>query len=188
MSIRSVPTGVCAFLAALILTVSSPLAQSSARSNDSLDALVFEITPDRLSDLLVTTGYSIYGREPETWTIVSPGDQLLGLWLMGCVESGCDSIRIRGIWDLGDRPAAISAARFYEQTVPIAFVSLMRIEDALILTAGRDVVLTPGRTLRNLLYQFEVVDQMSVRITDMLIEEDPGISEYWRQIRETENE
>lgn len=180
--------GVCAAAAVAMVTCAGTLAQTPAPSDGRAASPIFDITPEQLSRLLNEAGYTIRARDAELWTVDTPTDQVLFLQLLGCGAGRCPAIRIRGIWELGDREVAIGAARLYEETEYLANVSVQRKAEETVLFVGRDVWLSSGRTPQNLLSQVDQVDEATAAVTNLLLEKDPGIVDYWRELREANDE
>ena len=175
-------------LAAIAASGTVAQAQSTDRLGGAIGPLIYSITPREMSDMLTDAGYSIVERGPNYLVALSLGDQLMLIQLFGCEFRDCEGVRVQTRWVLGERETAIEAARGYEHTVPIAYVTFARDELGVSLFVGRDIGLIPGRTRRNLLFQIGLVDRMAESVTNMLIAEDPGILDYWEELEEALDE
>lgn len=184
------PTSVAALVLAAAIMASGTLAwgQSANRLGGATGPLIYSITPRDLSEMLTDAGYSIVERGPNYLLALSLNDQLILVQLFGCAVRGCEGVRAQTRWILGERQSALEAARSYEHSVPLAYVSFARDDLGVNLFVGRDIGLIPGRTRRNLLFQIGMVDRMAESVTSLLIAEDPGILEYWEEMEEALDE
>jgi len=182
---KSVWIGVGAAAAIAMVSCADVLGQTAALEGTSL---MFDITPEDLGGLLAKAGYAIRAQDADPWIVDTPTDQVLSVQLLDCRAGRCPAIRIQGSWQLGDREAAIGAARSFEEIEYLANVSVHRSAERTVLLVGRDIWLTSGRTSHNLLSQVEQIDGSTAAVTELLRRKDPGISEYWRDLRETEDE
>lgn len=175
----------------LAAAVAAPGTVASGQSNDPAGAtgpLIYTITPREMGAMLTNAGYSIVERGRDFLLIISLNDQMMLVQMFGCEDGDCDSVRVQARWILGERIAAVEAARVYENTVPIAYVAFARDDLGINLLVGRDISLSSGRTRRNLLFQVGQVDRMAESVTSLLIEEDPGILDYWTEMEEAMDE
>ena len=186
--LRSTLAAALALAAAIAASGTVASAQSADRMGGAIGPLIHSITPDEMSDMLTDAGYSIVERGRDYLLALSLNDQLILILMFGCEARQCLWVRAQTRWVLGERETALEAARGYENTVPIAYVSFVRDELGVNLFVGRDISLLPGRTRRNLLFQIGVVDRMAESVTNLLIAEDPGILDYWEEMEEAMDE
>ena len=176
-------------VAAIVCVASPSFAAPAATPTDKpVGHLVYDVRPSQLSEKLIGAGFKVKERARTHWKIVSPAGRLLFLSFVGCRVEHCSGVRIRARWLLGNRPKAIRAARSFEGSVPTAFVSLVKNDSGIVLFVGRDVSLTAGRTMANLLTQILQVDRLAGSMTRYLQTEDPEITGYWNNLRKTADE
>ncbi|MEQ8354553.1 MAG: hypothetical protein RH942_03375 [Kiloniellaceae bacterium] len=175
-------------LAALLLLAGLPHSRAALAQTGTPDEvsgkLIYSIAPEQMELLLVESGFTALQKlEPLRWILRSPGGYTMVMNFVGCKEDRCEGARLRAVWPLGQRDAALKAVRFYEDTVAIAHVSLQPSQQGFYLLVGRDIWLLPGRTLANVATQLEQVDFLAGTMTEHLVKNDPGIAEFWQQVQ-----
>ncbi|MGQ0531480.1 MAG: hypothetical protein ACT4OF_02160 [Caulobacteraceae bacterium] len=161
----------------VILMLATPAASAQTRPE-----LLRGLDQTGLSQLLQAAGFTA-SREHDGGFIVTraSGGPEISVRLLHCEgQESCSHLRIRGVWLIGDRQAARAAAQNYDRTVPIAFVAIVGDADSTTVYAGRDVWMTPGHTMANLVAELEFSFNMAIAMTQALEAADPGIRAFWK--------
>lgn len=157
---------------ALLGIVAMPIAEAAIDESAYFQAE----NPEQIYDLLRLNGYRI---EDDNGVILYSVDGTRTQLVIFTDDTRVHGIRLNAWFNIQNSQAAEQAAAYYEQTNPLASISIVRYEDFTAIALQRDIFFGDGVTPANILSNVALLYSIIPSFQASLAASDPELAAFW---------